>query len=91
MSNYAGYGSPEKLEQAIRAEEGPDFIVHEALCFATVCSDLPQEEVEARMHRRPCGTRTGWAFSEAEFSPGIPNPCPCKDNPDTHKHYLFSA
>jgi len=68
-----------------------DFIVRESLCTATVCTDLPQEEVIARMRSRPCGTRTGWTLSEAEFGPGIPNPHPCLDNPNTHKHYLFSA
>ena len=56
-SNFAGYGSPEKLEKAITAEEDERFTVYtEGLCYASVCSNLPQEEVIARMRRRPSGT-----------------------------------
>ena len=67
------------------------FLVHESLLFATVCSNLPKDEVNRRMTGRPCGTSGGWQFSDEEFSEGVPNPHPCTDNPKTHTHYLFNC
>lgn len=51
---FLGYDSPQGLEAAIKAVEDEHFQVRESLCFAVVCSDLPQKEVIARMRRRPC-------------------------------------
>lgn len=86
---FLGYGSPEALEGAITEGDGPDFRVHEGLCFATVCTPLLQAEVVARMERRPCGTTPGWRFSREPFSDESLNPCPCDRDPETHRHYLF--
>ena len=92
MTNFMGYGSPERLEQAITAEEGEDFVVYgEGLIYASVCSSLAQDEVVARMHRRLCGTHAGWGLSDKAFKTGEPNPCPCDNQPETHKHYLFEC
>ena len=59
------------------------------LCSASVCSSLPQREVERRM----AGEMTGvgpWLFAHGEkFATGQPNPCPCNKQPETHKHFLF--
>ena len=69
-----------------------DFVVYaEGLCYASVCSPLPQADVEARMAARLCGTQAGWALAEEPFQTGEPNPCPCDKRPATHKHYLFTA
>ena len=88
--SYLGYGSPEKLEKAITQEEDEDFVVYaEGLLYLSVCSSLPQEEVEARMHRRISGASGGWTLAEKLFRWGEPNPCPCDMKPETHKHYLF--
>lgn len=91
--SFMGYGSPQALEDAIKEGEGPDFMVYgEGLLYASVCSSLPQEEVEARMAARPCGTSMGWTISEAEeFADGQSNPRPCDTDPETRKHYLFDA
>ena len=89
MSAFMGYGSPEKLNAAITAEEDEAFVVYsEGLLFASVCSNLPQEEVESRMRRRINGTTGGWNLSDENFSGGESNPCQCTDHED-RKHYLF--
>ena len=90
MTNFMGYGSPEKLEAAITAEEGDEFVVYsEGLVNASVCSSLGLKETVDRMGRRLNGVN-GWYLSEdKEFAAGQPNPCPCDRNPKTHQHYLF--
>jgi len=65
-------------------------IYGEGLCYASVCSSLPLEEVAARMMSHETGISSQWHFSdEREFSSGQSNPCPCTAWPDTHTHYLF--
>ena len=92
MAGFLDFGSPEALEKALTAGESEDFVVYnEGLCYASVCSSLPVEEVQARMQRRPSGTTRGWRLSEEAFAGGQPNPCPCDQRPDTHKHYVFVA
>ena len=81
---YLGYGSPAALEAVLREKDEHLEVVKETLCFAVVCSDLPQEEVVTRMRRRPCGTSGGWQLSAALAS------VPCSEKL-THKHYLFEA
>ena len=69
-----------------------EFVIYaEGLCGASVCSSLPQAEVERRMAAIPCGTRNGWTFAAEPFDADTPNPCPCDKNPETHTHYLFNA
>ena len=95
MSNesFMGFGTPEALEDAITAGDGPEFMVYsEGLLYAWVCSPLHHSEVESRMASRPCGTRHGWTLSDhSELASGESNPCPCEDDPETRKHYLFTA
>lgn len=88
--SFFGYSSPQELEKAITKDEDADFIVYtEGICYSSVCSSLPVDEVVARMKRRLSGVGP-WTLSEAEsFSEGEPNPCPCDQNPATHQHYLF--
>lgn len=94
MTSFLGYGSPEALEEAIKkskGEQSKDFIIYDdGLVSASVCSSLPQEEVEKRMKRVITGVTGGWRFAnDGNFSSGEANPCPCNQQPKTHKHYLF--
>ena len=90
--------STELVEQMIQREaeetEPGAFVIYtEGLCFASVCSSLPQNEVEAKMRRVPSGTNSGWKFAHDHptFSSGESNPCPCNEHPLTHKHFLFAC
>ena len=80
---YLGYGSPEALEAALSEKDAHFEVIGESLCFATVCSDLPPDEVVARMSKRPSGTSGGWQLSDEPSAV-------CLEKP-THKHYLFEA
>lgn len=70
---------------------GAEFNIYtEGLCCASVCSSLPQDEVERRMAAHWNGIDSKWTLSdEPTFSNGVPNPCPCEQLPETHTHYLF--
>ena len=90
MSNFMGYGSPEKLEAAITSEEGDNFVVYgEGLINASVCSSLGKDETVARMGRRLNGVNPWFLSEDKNFATGQPHPCPCEQNPKTHQHYLF--
>ena len=65
-------------------------IYSEGLCFASVCSNLPQAEVERRMYAWPTGVAQRWKLYEGGFRTGQTNPCQCNEHPD-RKHYLFSC
>ena len=83
----------ERIGQAYKDAQGPDFQVYsEGLFVTSVCSSLDQEATVARMATIPSGIRAGWVLSEDEtFRTGEPNPCPCEDKPETHMHYLFNC
>lgn len=67
----------------------PYFNVYsEGVCHASVCSNLPQAAVEARMRERSTGV-SSWELSKENFKDGAPNPGVCDSRPSTHKHYLF--
>ena len=66
-------------------------VLGEQLLFMGVCSSLPLEEVKRKAGAILCGTTGGWQFSEKSFSKKTPNPNPCPDSPETHKHYLFEC
>lgn len=63
-------------------------IMRETLFALWVCSPLPVEEIEARL--TPAGTTRGWKFA-GELESGDPNPIACSDNPETHKHWVFTC
>jgi hypothetical protein len=70
----------------------PDFTIYATgVCMSSVCSSLPQAEVEARMRSNPTGIASPWTLSDEAFRDGTPNPGPCNTNPETHTHYLFSC
>lgn len=70
-----------------------EFVIYsEGIVCASVCSSLPIEEVKARMAAHFTGTSSQWTLSEdPTFKGGEPNPCPCNEHPETHKHYLFNC
>jgi hypothetical protein len=59
------------------------------LCYASVCTDLSDEEATARLNlTHPTGV-TPWQVSdEPTFSGGEANPAPCSDS-TTCRHVLF--
>lgn len=61
------------------------------LCYASVCSSLSPRETVKRMNaQHPTGIRHRWKLApDKTFKTGQPNPCPCENNPSTHKHYLL--
>lgn len=75
------------------ANQSGELIVYsEGLCYASVCTSLDDEELDLRMAARPATATRGWVRSEdSHFTGGEPNPCPCDQRPDTHRHVLFEA
>lgn len=68
-----------------------DFEVYSnGLIHCSVCSSLSLEETVRRTNlENPTGTSSKWELHNEKFRTGQPNPCPCNDNPETHKHYLM--
>ena len=60
---------------------------------ASVCTSLSLAEATRRLNQeRPTGIESQWRKSKDKtFRTGQPNPCPCENNPSTHKHYLFNC
>ncbi|HEX6970501.1 MAG TPA: hypothetical protein VF174_17040 [Micromonosporaceae bacterium] len=61
------------------------------LCSASVCTSLSDEEATERLNsEHPTGISSRWEVADdPTFSDGRPNPLPCDDYPDTHRHILF--
>ena len=71
-----------------------DFMAYAVgLCSASVCSNLTDEETTARLNAdHPTGIDSRWSRStDTTFVNGEPNPRPCDDMPDTHRHILFEC
>lgn len=59
------------------------------ICFASVCSDLPLEDVTDRLNAdHPTGTRSRWHKADDDFQGGTSNPCPCPAGAG-RRHWLF--
>jgi hypothetical protein len=59
------------------------------LCFATVCTDLPDGEAGDRLNAsHPTGISSRWEVSEEDFKDGTPNGVCCEKDP-TRRHVLF--
>lgn len=62
------------------------------LCTASICTSLPIEEAVERMNQEnPTGINSPWSLSDSTFQGGEPNPSPCNESPETHKHYLLEC
>lgn len=59
------------------------------LCFASVCTSLSLSESTQRLNLEYSTGVGPWEKSDEKFRTGDSNPCPCNENPQTHKHYLF--
>lgn len=57
-------------------------IADESLFEALVCTDLADEDVDARMAQRP-GSRSGWQRQATGAA--------CQDRPETHRHLIYEA
>lgn len=60
---------------------------------ASVCTDEEPEEMLATVNAEyPTGISSEWQISDdPKFRGGESNPCPCEQNPKTHKHYLLEC
>lgn len=84
-------GKQQKGEEV--SENTHDFVVYSyGLVSASVCSSLGPEETARRLNEQyPTGLDHPWMLAEEPFRTGEPNPCPCNETPETHKHYLFTC
>lgn len=74
------------------SEDMKEFEIYsKGLCYTSVCSSLPRPEVEKRMRLELTGINHNWTLAKKKFRSGELNPCPCNENPKTHKHYLFEC
>lgn len=62
----------------------------EGLCYASICTSLNDQDAEAAMNfERPTGIASSWTIADEAFPDGTPNPAPCPQHPDTHRHLLL--
>lgn len=63
------------------------------MVYASVCTSLSDKEATKRLNaEHPTGISSQWAVSKsATFRDGRPNPCPCEQHPETHRHILFEC
>jgi hypothetical protein len=61
------------------------------ICYASVCTNLSVAEATKRLNEEhPTGIRPQWKLDDdPSFAGGKSNPCPCENNPETHRHLLF--
>lgn len=74
-------------------DHGTDFVAYTmGLAYASVCTSLDDDAATARLNREyPTGVATWIVSTDSHFADGInTNPCPCHDQPDTHRHILFT-
>ena len=64
-------------------------VVHCSICTNIDSISLIENLVNAK---NPTGIRSRWKVSkQIAFDSGQPNPCPCDQKPETHKHYLMEC
>lgn len=67
-------------------------VYSQGLLYASVCTSLDDKGVDEAMGALPATVTRGWTRSaDATFDGGQPNPCPCEQRPDTHRHVLYEA
>ena len=59
-------------------------------CEVCAANSMSLEDIVRRTNKEnPTLINRPWILIEEEFPNGQPNPYPCPDSPETHKHYLF--
>lgn len=78
-----------ELQKAKKSEDFEAYAI--GICSASICTSLPIDEAVKRMNtEHPTDISSEWVLSEDKtFAGGQPNPTPCENNPETHKHYLL--
>ena len=64
------------------------------IVHCSICTNIESvEEIERIVNlKNPTGISSYWRVSKNKnFRGGEPNPCPCDQKPDTHKHYLMEC
>lgn len=64
------------------------------LCYCSICTNLDSVAMIENLVNleNPTGTSSRWKISkDPTFNSGDPNPCPCNQKPNTHKHYLLEC
>jgi hypothetical protein len=71
---------------------GALYVYAVGLCYCSVCTDIEDlGELTARLNEvQPAGTQGGWRKAHKPFKGGLPNPCPCDEDP-SRRHYLFEC
>ena len=65
-----------------------------ALHYCSVCTNVSDcKRIEELTNlKNPTGIKSQWRISENKnFASGKPNPFPCENKPETHKHYLMAC
>ncbi len=62
--------------------------VHCSICTSVESIALIENIVNTR---NPTGIGSRWKISKNHFDSGQPNPCPCDQKPETHRHYLMEC
>lgn len=60
------------------------------LCYASVCTNLSNDEATDRLNVENWTGVTPWAISGGNFASGESNPCACTDRADC-RHILFEC
>lgn len=80
-----------RSELAKQEDDGKFWVMGVGLCYATVCTSLPDEVAGWLLNLRwPTGIASPWKPSSAPFKDGTPNPAPCETDP-TRRHVLFEC
>jgi hypothetical protein len=61
-------------------------------CFASVCTSLEDEQATNRLNLLyGTGIESQWKIADEDFRDGTPNPHPCENLSETHRHILFEC
>jgi hypothetical protein len=94
---YRGFNMEDELEiyskvyKGIKLKEELD-VYSLGIVRCSICTNIKDtEKIEMLVNMRcPTGISSSWKISrEPNFHTGQPNPCPCEEKPNTHKHYLM--
>lgn len=75
------------------SKEVKEFHVAEVgIVRAIVCTSLSDDEATKRLNEEhPTGISSRWEIDPIVLDDGTQTPCKCLDNPDTHRHIIFSC